>query len=100
MTIENVAPDMWAKMSAGEMVQACGSDSMRWAEAFMALNSEPPTVEIMFGWFANAMMTMWDVTNSKATHNDEALLDHISGLVRNRDLWRELVAMPDAEGPV
>lgn len=95
MTIESVRPEMWAKMSGGEMIDACGQDAMKWAEAFMALNQEPPTVEVMFGWFANAMMTMWDVSNSRITHSDEALADHISALVRNRDSWRELGASPN-----
>lgn len=54
MTVESVKPEMWAKMNGGEMVQACGHDAMKWAEAFMALNTEPPTAEVMFGWFANA----------------------------------------------
>lgn len=93
MTIENVQPEMWSKMSGGEMVQACGQDAMKWAEAFMALNAEPPTAEVMFGWFANAMMTMWDVSNSNITHDDTALADHISALVRNRDMHRELAEL-------
>lgn len=95
MTIESVRPEMWAKMSPGEMVQACGQDAMKWAEAFCALKPETIDVDVMFGWFANAMMTMWDVANSNATHSDELLVDHISALVRNRDLWRDLGASPN-----
>jgi hypothetical protein len=91
MTIESVRAGMYAKMDGGEMISACGSDAMKWAEAFMELNPAANVeLDVMIGWFANAMMTMWDVTNSNATHSDEALCDHISALVRNRDLWREL----------
>jgi hypothetical protein len=76
-------------MSAGDMIAALGSDAHKWATAFC---EKFPTVphDSAVGWFANAMMTMWDVTNSRITHDDEALIDHISSLVRNRDLWIEL----------
>lgn len=85
----------YKNMPAGEMVQACGADSHKWAVAFAEHHPEGPGVEVMVGWFANAMMTMWDDTNSRITHSDTALADHISQLVRNRDLWIELAAMPE-----
>lgn len=77
------------EMNGAALIQVLGTDAQLWAEAFCEHFPEVP-VDIAVGWFANAMMTMWDVTNSNATHSDEALLDHISSLVRNRDLWREL----------
>ncbi len=79
----------YTEMEPGDMISALGNDAIKWAEAFREKFPDVPQDEAS-GWFANAMMTMWDVTNSNATHNDEALLDHISALVRNRDLWREL----------
>jgi hypothetical protein len=85
----------YTDMEAGDMISALGNDAMKWAEAFREQYPDVPQ-DAAFGWFANAMMTMWDVTNSNATHSDEALCDHISSLVRNRDLWREL-ADADAE---
>lgn len=82
---------MYLEMSAPEMISACGNDADKWAAAFCERFPAVPQDEAM-GWFANAMMTMWDVTNSAATHDDTALADHISALVRNRDLWRDLGA--------
>lgn len=84
-------------MPSHEMVQACGQDAHKWAQAFCQFyppGSQAPDLELVIGWFANAMMTMWDVTNSNITHDDAALCDHISNLVRNRDLWRELAERP------
>lgn len=84
----------YTDMEAGDMLQALGADAAKWADAFCEQFPDVPQ-DIAIGWFANAMMAMWDVTNSNITHDDSALADHISALVRNRDLWRELGAMPN-----
>lgn len=81
----------YTDMQPGEMIAALGDDAQKWAAAFCEKFPAVPQDEA-FGWFANAMMTMWDVTNSRATHDDAALLNHISTLVRNRDMWVELAA--------
>lgn len=75
--------------SSGEFLNRLGTDAVKWAEEFCKRYPTVPEDEAM-GWFANAMMAMWDLTNSDITHDDTALADHISGLIRNRDLWREL----------
>lgn len=80
----------YTDMSAGDMLKALGTDAMKWAEAFREHFPDVPQ-DAAFGWFANAMMAQWDQTNSAITHDDTSLCDHISQLVRNRDLYRELV---------
>lgn len=79
----------YTDMQAGDMLDALKDDATKWAEAFREQFPDVPE-DIAFGWFANAIETAWGVRCSRATHHDEALLDHISSLVRNRDLWREL----------
>jgi len=81
-------PD-YLSMGGGDMLQALGTDAYKWATAFCQQNPSIPH-DLMVGWFANAMMTMWDFTNSQITHSDSMLIDHISQLVRNRDFWIEL----------
>lgn len=87
----------YTDMSAGDMLKALGTDAQKWAEAFCGQFPDVPQ-DAAFGWFANAMMNMWDVTNSEITHNDTALADHISNLIRNRDFWRELAEGNEAAG--
>ena len=45
----------YTDMSSGEFLKALGTDSYKWADAFMQIG---PTVdrETMMGWFANAIM--------------------------------------------
>jgi hypothetical protein len=82
--------ELYSEMSPGDMLNAVGTDAAKWATAFREQYPQVPQ-DVAVGWFSNAMMAMWDLTNSRITHSDEALADHISALVRNRDLWRELV---------
>jgi hypothetical protein len=84
-------------MDAPTMLRALGSDGHKWATAFCQKFPDVPHDEAV-GWFCNAMMNMWDVTNSIITHSDEMLIDHMSNLVRKRDTWVELKAMPEADG--
>lgn len=84
----------YLKMGSGDMLTALGTDTRKWAEAFRERFPDVPEDEAR-AWFANAMMTMWDHTNSEIAHNDHLLVDRISQLVRNRALWRELAESPD-----
>lgn len=79
----------YTDMSPPEMLEAVGTDASKWASAFCEQFPAVPQ-DVAIGWFANAMMAMWDRTNSEITHDDTRLADHISSLVRNRDFWREL----------
>lgn len=84
----------YTDMKAGDMLQALADDGMKWATAFREKYPDVPE-DAAFGWFANAIENTWDTRCSRATHDDAALLDHVSDLVRNRDFWRELAS---AEG--
>lgn len=89
--------ERYTDMTAGDMLTALADDAMKWAQAFREQFPDVPE-DAAFGWFANAIENSWDVRCSRATHDDERLVDHLSALLRNRDLWRELADMPDAEG--
>lgn len=43
-------------------------DAKDWAEAFCKFNPEGPPVDIMIGWFANALMRGYDEHASRMTH--------------------------------
>lgn len=86
----------YTDMSAGDMLTALADDAMKWAQAFREQFPDVPE-DVAFGWFANAIETSWDLRNSRATHDDCILLDHLSNLIRNRDRWQELAGMPNAE---
>lgn len=83
----------YTDMNAGDMLQALGDDAMKWADAFCEKFPDFDH-EDAFGWFANAIENSWDTRCSRATHSDDGLLDHMSALIRNRDTWRELAALP------
>jgi hypothetical protein len=83
-------------MQAGDMLTALGDDAMKWAEAFVQRFPGLP-VEDVYGWFASAIENSWDLRNSEITHSDTALADHVSQLLRNRDLWREIAETPASE---
>lgn len=87
---------MYLEMSPGDMLSALGTDAQKWAQAFRERFPAVPEDEAI-GWFANAMMAQWDQTNSAITHNDTRLIEHISALVRRRDLWAELALSPNGE---
>ena len=81
----------YMKLGPGELLAELGADATKWADAFYEAYPHIPK-DIMVGWFANAMMNMWDVTNSNITHDPVELVHHISALVRNHDAWQELNA--------
>ena len=82
------------KLGQGELLGALGTDADKWADAFYETYPYIPK-DIMVGWFANAMMNMWDVTNSEITHDPVGLITHIRALLRNYEAWQELNAEQD-----
>ena len=62
----------YIKLSPTELLQACGDDASKWAEAFMQIyvnggNKTPNDIDfgVMVGWFANAIEHSSDVRRQK-----------------------------------
>ncbi len=52
--------DKILSMSDHELLSYCGGDARRWAEAFCLKVPGAPDVDLMLGWFANAIETAHD----------------------------------------
>ena len=77
-------------VSAGDWLQRLGDDAMKWAQAFCEKYPEGPPVDVMVGWFANAIEHSSDVRRGRQIHSDEALLDHLDNVMWQRRFLRDL----------
>ena len=60
----------YRKMPGQIMVAHLGMDAKRWAEAYTEYNSDKPYDEdMLWAWFANAIMTAYDMGRIEGSKN-------------------------------
>ena len=71
--VEKTGSVNYTKLSSTELLQACGDDASKWAEAFMQINISGDSKKrdnidfgVMVGWFANAIEHSCDVRRQRA----------------------------------
>lgn len=63
----------YTKMDGPKLVNTCGSDAYKWADAFCQFNPEAKVdQEVLMGWFANAIMTSLDMNNGTVINGEHA----------------------------
>lgn len=63
----------YTKMDGPKLVNTCGSDAYKWADAFCQLNPDVDIdQDVLMGWFANAIMTSLDMSNGTIINGDHA----------------------------
>lgn len=80
----------YTKMDAPGLINACGEDACQWAEAFCQLNPEAVVLpmEVISGWFANAMGTAVDCDAARRRRGDcdaAFAVQNILALLRNME---------------
>lgn len=50
----------YTRLVGSELNKVCGDDAQKWAEAFVQICKDPSDVDLVFGWFANAIETACD----------------------------------------
>ena len=68
----------YRNMSDGEFLHTLGDDAMKWARAFCQLCPNNPGVDVMLGWFANAIEHSHDIRTGRVHNGDhmEYLIQH------------------------
>ncbi len=46
---------MYKEMDGPTMLRTCGTSGHKWAEAFCEINPDGPGMDVMIGWFCNAI---------------------------------------------
>lgn len=61
-------------MTDAELIEHCGTDALKWAEAFVerfGLQSKPVSIDLLLGWFANAIEHAKESVRCSITKNPD-----------------------------